>query len=127
MKFYLFVFLGNKKRKGFSLIETLVAMAVGVIVFGFITDLMIKQQKEQKFIAQKLEQSDFKNNLLSIFSKRNNCTCQFLNNSTNPNQTNYSNLQFNSNNTSGSEVINANALYPGCVRNRNLVFPLSSL
>lgn len=105
--------------KGFSLVEIIVAVGVGAVVFGFISDLLVKQHKEQKFLAQKFEINDFKNNLLNTLAKKNNCSCQFANNATNPNFTNYAALKFNSTIIDGSESINTAQLFSSCAGGLN--------
>ncbi|MBN8536575.1 MAG: tail fiber domain-containing protein [Deltaproteobacteria bacterium] len=103
-----------RRPKGFSLAGVIVATGIGAIIIGFISEMIIFQYKDQKYLSQKMEITDFTNTLLSTFAKPSNCSCQFQNNVTNPNLANFAALHFDSTNTTGSEIIAVTNLYSGC-------------
>lgn len=115
-----------KNEQGFSLVEILVAFGVGVVLLGFVSDMLIRQYKDAKLLSQKLETIEFKNNLISIFANPANCSCQFANNATNPNLSTYSLLKFDSNVTNGSESIDVTNLYSGCAGGVNPPYLLAA-
>ena len=90
------------------------------MILGFITDMMVQQGIGQKFLTQKLEINDLTSNLITTFSKANNCTCQFADNAAvNPNFANFAGLNFNSAVTDGSQRIAIKKLYSGCLGGAN--------
>ncbi|MBN8537076.1 MAG: tail fiber domain-containing protein [Deltaproteobacteria bacterium] len=107
------------KKNGFSLTGVLIATGIGALIFGFIADMVIYQYKDQKHLSQKLEMTDFANTLIATFAKPGNCTCQFINNATNPNLANFGALHFDSTNVSGTESISVNKLFSGCLGGAN--------
>lgn len=114
----------RKINRGQSLVSVIIAAGVGAIVLGFLTDMLVQQGISQKFISQKLELNDLTANLITTFSRSENCACQFSSNAAiNPNDSNYNTyLKFNSAVTNGTQVIDVKKLYAGC--NVGTVMPL---
>lgn len=110
--------LGN--RSGQGLVSVLIAAAVGVVILGFLADMMADQGRGQKFLTQKIEINDLTNNLITTFSKANICTCQFADSAaTNPNFANFTNLKFNSTIIDGSQRIDIKKVFTGCLGGPN--------
>ena len=106
----------KKNQSGQSLVSVIIAGGVGAIVLGFLTDTMIQQGLGQKFLTQKLEINDLTNNLITTFSKADNCSCQFADNAaTNPNHANFAtNLKFDTTLPIDQRKISVKKLYTGC-------------
>lgn len=115
-----------RKKNGFSLTGVIIASGITALIFGFIADMVIFQNKEQKHLSQKIEITDFTNTLITTFAKPGNCSCQFANNATNPNLVNYGALHFDSTNVSGTESISVVNLYSGCLGGANLPILLAA-
>jgi hypothetical protein len=106
--------------RGQGIVSVLVAIGVGTVALGFITDMLIQQGVGQKYLTQKFEINDLTNNIISTFSKASNCTCQFADSAAvNPNFGNFTNLKFNSTIVDGSQKIDVRKIYTGCLGGPN--------
>ena len=62
---------------GFSLINSLIAVAIVGINLAVLVSLLSSQQKESKHVQQSLLSSSIKYNILQTLKDPNNCLCQF--------------------------------------------------
>ncbi len=63
-------------QNGFSLVELLLASAIGVILFTFMASSLARQSKQTLLLEKRLVLVDFKNAFRDILSVGNTCSCQ---------------------------------------------------
>lgn len=96
----------NQNKKGFSLIEILVAVGIVSIVGFALTTLFISTQKQNKFIEQKLEKVELEQSIVKLLSDNSTCSC-LLNGPAWSTGTTEINLASLKNGCSGNDLIQA--------------------
>lgn len=102
-----------RTQRGFSLVEVLISVGLMSIMAIIFTSVLTNYHKSINWLAQKGDAVDLKNQMMSTLNNPTICSCQVNPNLTADNS-NDSNLSFNSNTTSGAASMNMIRIRSGC-------------
>ncbi|WP_413290718.1 type II secretion system protein [Bdellovibrio sp. HCB337] len=102
-----------KRNAGFSLVQSLIGVAILGLMASIFASLSVSQQKQIKHIERKQDVIELRSYLTLVLQQADICSCQ-VNPALTMDDSNDANLHFNSTITDGSQSISFSKLRTGC-------------